>query len=274
MRRLFPLHLSAGIALLVGCVFSAPQSNSTVQLQRPFVVDDFESESSNSLGLWHGTGEKLIVQYGKGYADLFPTNADQNYHTLVSPDCLDLTDSADSLYLHVQFEGTDKFSVSLNQNNEECSQTVAPYPESWDTIEASRYAQDGHIYVPVSHFEINFERASSVSFHGFYTSQSVRVYRVEFVDKLPRKFHVPEKLPSGELVLKCKRPNSFAFGVDDGIPSLAQEVMEIFKDEDILVTFFTVGNALEEPGNNFTQVYTEMLKRGHQVALHTYTHPL
>lgn len=274
MWLLFLPYLLTGTALLASGVFAAPPSNASVRLKNSLLIDTFENEFSNSLGLWHGTGEELIVQYGQGYADFFPTNADQNYHTLVSPDCLDLTDSADTLYLHIQFEGTDKFSVSLNQNNEECSATVAPYPESWDTIEVSRYSKNGHIYVPISHFEINLERVSSVSFHGFYTSQKARFYKVEFVSKLPKKSKIPEKLPSGELVLKCKRPNSFAFGVDDGVPELAQEVMKIFEEEEILVTFFTVGNALDEPGNNFTNVYTEMLERGHQVALHTYSHPM
>lgn len=267
-------YLLASTTLIASRVSATPPSKADARVKNSLLIDTFENELSNSLGLWHGTGEALIVQYGKGYADFFPTNADQNYHTLVSPDCLDLTDSAHALYLHIQFEGTDKFSVSLNQNNEQCSSTVAPYPETWDTIEVSRYSEDGHIYVPISHFGINLKRVSSVSFHGFYTSQKVRFYKVEFVSKLPKKFEIPEKLPNGELVLKCKRPNSFAFGVDDGVPWLAQEVMKIFEEEDILVTFFTVGNALDEPGNNFTNVYTEMLGRGHQVALHTYSHPM
>lgn len=268
-------YLLASIGLFMGYVSAdQPQDNATAQVKNGLIVDTFGNDLFNNLDLWHGTGEELIVQYGDGYVDFFPSNADQNYHTLVSPGCLDLSDSADTLYLHIEFEGTDRFSVSLNQNNEECSSTVAPFPETWDTIEVSRYSKDGHIYVPISHFGINFERVSSVSFHGFYTSHRVRFYKVEFVDALPDKFKIPKKLPSGELVLKCKRPNSFAFGVDDGNPELAQEVMDIFEDEGILVTFFTVGNALDEPGTNFTEVYTEMLRRGHQVALHTYTHPM
>ena len=48
---------------------------------------------------------------------------------------------------------------------------------------------------------------------------------------------------------------------------------EILKEEDILVTFFTVGSALLDPTANFTEVYKELLERGHQVALHTHTHP-
>ena len=39
------------------------------------------------------------------------------------------------------------------------------------------------------------------------------------------------------------------------------------------MTFFTVGAPLEDPSTNLTNVYNEMLSQGHQVALHTYTHP-
>ena len=275
MWTLSSLYILANLGFLVRCTIAAPPaSNATAQVENGLLIDSFKNENFNDLDLWHGTGEDLIVQYGDGYVDFFPSNADQNYHTLVSPGCLDMTDVEDSMYLHVEFSGTDKFSVSLNQNNEECSSTVAPFPANWDTIEVSRYSNKGHIYVPLSHFEIDLERVSSVSFHGFYTSHKVTFRKVEFVDSLPRKFKIPKKLPSGELVLGCKRPNSFAFGVDDGNPELAQQVMDIFEDEGILVTFFTVGNALDEPGTNFTEVYTEMIRRGHQVALHTYTHPM
>ncbi|KAJ9272679.1 CAZyme family CE4 [Paecilomyces variotii] len=237
-----------------------------------FVVDTFSRADSNNLNSWHGTGEHMPVQYGDNYVELSPTDPDQNYHTQFSSYCFDMR-PYDNMYLHVVFSGTDKFSISFNENNNQCDPRVRPYPATWDTVEAARYARDGHIYVPLSHFAIDMSKALSVSFHGFYTRENVTLYRVEIVPEVPRYFEIPRKLPSGTMVLRCRRPNSFAFGIDDGQPEFAQEVMQIIEEEGILVTFFVVGTGLMTKDTNFTEVYREMLRRGHQIALHSYTHP-
>jgi hypothetical protein len=239
-----------------------------------FVIDSFQGGPFNDLDGWHGAGEELRIEYAEdgGSVRLFPTNPDHNYHTQVSSSCLDMTGYAD-MYLHVVFSGSDKFSVSLNQHNEDCNPDRVPYPDTSDSVEASRYTHGKDIYVPLSHFAIDLSRVMSVSFHGFYTEDEVTLYTVEIVPCVPDDFTVPEKLATGSLLLKCRRPNSFAFGIDDGDPHLAQEVMRILEEEDILVTFFVVGNGLENQDTNLTEVYKEMLRRGHQVALHSYTHP-
>jgi Polysaccharide deacetylase len=243
-----------------------------------FVIDTFRGGIFNDLGAWHGPGEDMPLDNGDGYIRLFPVNADQNYHTQLSSSCFDLR-PYDHMYLHITFAGTDEFSISLNQNNEQCNPGLSPYPETWDTVEASRYSisryplQDD-IYIPISHFNIDLSRVVSVSLNGFYTDDiPLTLFRVEIVPDIPDDVSMPEKLPSGTMVLKCKRPNSFAFGIDDGEPYLAQQVMEILKEEGILVTFFVVGRGLESSETNFTQIYREMLSLGHQVALHSYSHP-
>lgn len=71
----------------------------------------------------------------------------------------------------------------------------------------------------------------------------------------------------------CTRPNSFAFAIDDGVPELAQQVMEIVRSEGIKVTSSTVGAPLLDPATNLSNVYKEMHSQGHQVALHSFTHP-
>jgi peptidoglycan/xylan/chitin deacetylase (PgdA/CDA1 family) len=119
----------------------------------------------------------------------------------------------------------------------------------------------------------------SVSFHGFYTNESITLHRVEIVPDVPLPspenghYLVPWKLPNGKLVLRCSRPNSFAFGIDDGQPQYSQQVMRILDEEGVLVTFFVVGAGLRDPTSNFTEFYKEMLKKGHQVAFHSNTHP-
>ncbi|KAM0100470.1 hypothetical protein ACP6JE_004890 [Aspergillus fumigatus] len=240
--------------------------------QPPLVIDTFNDAWRNNLGFWHGAGEGLPFEYGNGYVRFFPTDPDHNYHTqLAAAECFSLLPYSDQ-YLHVVFSGTNKFSISLNQNNEDCDPYRKPYPETWDSVEASRYTSGNEIYVPLSHFHIDQSRVLSISFNGFYSKESLTLYKVEIVPELPMGLRVPNRLANGRMVLRCTRPNSFAFGIDDGQPCFAQEVMAILQKENILVTFFVVGSGLRDEETNFTQVYREMLRRGHQIALHSNTH--
>ncbi|KAM5442563.1 hypothetical protein MferCBS31731_002442 [Microsporum ferrugineum] len=267
-RRIVLIAVASILLLNAGTSFAAP-----VTKYDPLVIDTFRNPATNDLGIWHGADEGMPAEYGEGFLRLRPTNADMNFYTQLSIGCNDMTGYKDA-YLHVVFKGTDKFSISFTQHNAACDQKRAPYPETWDSVEASRYANGEDIYVPLSHFNIDFTRANAIGFHGFYTREEVTLFKVEIISTPPGAVNTPQKLPTGTLVLKCKRPNSFAFGIDDGQPQYAQEVMKILAEEDILVTFFTVGNGLLDESANFTNVYKEMLGRGHQVALHTFSHPM
>ncbi|RHZ44386.1 polysaccharide deacetylase family protein [Aspergillus thermomutatus] len=237
------------------------------------VIDTFNDAWQNNLGFWHGAGEGLPIEYGDGYVRFFPTDPDHNYHTqLAASQCFSFLPYSDQ-YLHVVFSGTNKFSLSLNQNNEKCNPYRNPYPETWDSVEAARYTSGNELYVPLSHFHIDQSRVLSVSFNGFYTKESLTLYKVEIVPELPMGVRVPNRLANGRMILRCSKPNSFAFGIDDGQPHFAQKVMDILEKENILVTFFVVGTGLRNEETNFTQVYREMLRRGHQIALHSNTHP-
>ncbi|KAK2850682.1 hypothetical protein FQN49_005423 [Arthroderma sp. PD_2] len=267
-RRIASVAAATILFLNAGTSLAAP-----VAKYDPWVIDTFRSPATNDLGIWHGVDEGMPAQYGEGFIRLSPTNADMNFYTQLSGGCSDMTRYNDA-YLHVVFKGSDKFTISFTQQNERCNQNVAPFPETWDSVEASRYANGEDIYIPLSHFNIDFARANSIGFHGFYTREEVMLFKIEIVSSLPNALDIPNKLPTGTLALKCKRPNSFAFGIDDGQPQYAQEVMKILAEENILVTFFTVGNGLLDESANFTNVYKEMLGRGHQVALHTFSHPM
>lgn len=298
----------------------------------PLLIDTFQSPTRNDLGFWHGTGENLTVVHQPGWVRLFPTDPDQNFHTQFDTHgCFSLL-PWHAHFLHVVFEGTDQFSVSMSEHNAECNPSRAPFPGVSDSVQASRYLmQDStaewndetpggdeddyeaglschsqhrkqhrrpngcrqnktsnhapavvprdELYIPLSHFRINHNRVVSVSFTGFYTNEPITLYRVEILPAVPspspenNHFKIPEKLPSGELILRCSRPNSFAFGIDDGQPQFAQEVMKILDEENVRVTFFAVGAGLSDVSTNFTNFYHEMLKKGHQVAMHSNTHP-
>ncbi|KAL3470949.1 hypothetical protein BJX99DRAFT_263729 [Aspergillus californicus] len=236
------------------------------------VIDTFNNKERNDFGFWHGPSTNLATEYGNGYVRLYSSDPDQNYHTELGPaTCFDMR-PYHNMYLHLVFSGTTKFSISLNQHNEKCDSRHSPFVETWDTIEVERYSRGNDIYVPLSHFEIDHSRTVSISFHGFYSQETLTLYKVEVVPEIPWSFYVPPKLENGKLYLHCTRPNSFAFGIDDGMPHLVQDVMAILEEENILVTFFVVGAGLRDKEANFSQVYQEMLRKGHQVALHSDTH--
>jgi len=236
------------------------------------VIDKFAKADSNNLGNWHGGDEGLKLAYGSNKLTITPADADSSFYTQVSGTCADYNVHKGS-YLHIAYSGPVKFTVSLQQHNSGCNSEVAPYPETWDSAEASRYAKDGHIYIPISHFKINLSRVIGVALKGFYSTEAVTLSVIEIVPKVPAGFTIPAKDDTGDLVFACKRPNSFAFAIDDGVPELAQEVLKIIREENIKVTFFTVGAPLLDQGTNLTNVYKEMQAAGHQLALHSFTHP-
>ncbi|AEO70921.1 carbohydrate esterase family 4 protein [Thermothielavioides terrestris NRRL 8126] len=208
-----------------------------------FVIDNFANQDTNALGEWHGIDEDgMTVTFGNNRMTISANDSDASWDTQLSSKCADLSAYAGA-YLHIAYSGSNKFTVSLQQHNAQCNESMQPFPETWDSLEAARYASASDIYMPLSHFNVNLTRL------------------------------VPSKLASGRLVFACTRPDSFAFAIDDGDPQLAPRVMEIVKQADIPVTFFTVGLPLLDPSSGLADIYKEMASRGHQIALHSYTHP-
>ncbi|KAH6138180.1 hypothetical protein HBI68_225420 [Parastagonospora nodorum] len=236
------------------------------------VVDKFANADSNALGNWHGGDEGMTLKYNGGKLTITSSDADYSFYTQVSGSCSDYSKYKGS-YLHIAYSGNTKFTVALQQHNKGCNADVAPFPETWDSAEVSRYAKDGNIYIPMSHFNVDFSRIIGFAFKGFYSADPVTLSVVEIVPSVPAGFGIPPKDETGNLVFSCKRPNSFAFAIDDGVPGLAQEVLKIIREENIKVTFFTVGAPLLDAGTNLTNVYKEMQAAGHQLALHSFTHP-
>jgi peptidoglycan/xylan/chitin deacetylase (PgdA/CDA1 family) len=236
------------------------------------VIDKFANANSNALGFWHGGDEGLTMTYGGSKLTLKSTDADYSYYTQLGSGCTDMTKYKGS-YLHIAYSGTVAFTVALQQHNSQCNEAIAPYPETWDSAEAARYANNGHIYIPMSHFNINLARAVGIAIKGFYKADPVTLSVVEIVPSVPSGTVIPNKDETGTLAFACTRPNSFAFAIDDGSPEYAQEVLKIIREEDIKVTFFTVGAPLLDESTNLTNVYREMQSAGHQIALHSYTHP-
>jgi peptidoglycan/xylan/chitin deacetylase (PgdA/CDA1 family) len=236
------------------------------------VVDKFANSGSNALGFWHGADDGMKTTWGSNKLTISSSDADYSFYTQVSGSCSDFSKYKGS-YIHIAYTGSTAFTVALQQHNSACNDAIAPYPETWDSAEATRYAKNGHIYIPISHFNINLQRTIGIAIKGFYKADSVTFSVIEIIPSVPAGTIIPNKLETGDLVFACKRPNSFAFAIDDGSPEYAQEVLKIIREENIKVTFFTVGAPLLDASTNLTNVYREMQSAGHQVALHSYTHP-
>lgn len=236
-----------------------------------YVIDRFASAASNAQGFWHGADDGMSLTYSGGLT-IKSTDADYSFYTQVSGSCSDFSKYKGS-YLHIAYSGSTKFTVAFQQHNSACNSEVAPYPYTWDSVEASRYAKNGHIYIPISHFNIDLTKAIGFALKGFYSQDTVKLTVMEIVPSVPAGFAIANDEESGDLVFACKRPNSFAFAIDDGVPDLAQEVLKIIREENIKVTFFTVGAPLLDETTNLTNVYKEMQAAGHQLALHSFTHP-
>lgn len=235
------------------------------------VIDTFGNQNNNNLGFWHG-GDGMQMTWGSNQLRIVSDDADYAFYSQISATCRDVTQYQGS-YLHIQYTGSNKFTVALQQHNSQCNENIAPYPETWDEVEAARYASATDIYIPMSHFNIVKTRAVGVAIKNWYTTEATTLKKIEIVPSVPAGFTIPNKLPSGTLVFSCTRPNSFAFCIDDGVPELAQQVLQIIREENVKVTFFTVGAPLLDPSTNLSNVYREMASQGHQIALHSYTHP-
>jgi len=232
------------------------------------ILDDFKNPDTNARGNYHGCDviEGISCTWGDDGLTIKSLDTDFSFYSQFdNGGCQDVT-SWENQYIHVRFSGDPNFSIAMQQNNPGCSTEQAPYPETWDIVYAADYADKSDIYIPVSHFNINKGRAVGLAFKAFRNAGAeTKLSLIETVAALPGGRSVPEKKPTGPLYFACTRPNSIAFGIDDGVQEFAQDIMKIIKEEGIKVTFFTVGQALDDPALNFTTVYKEAVADGHQV---------
>lgn len=272
------LYCGTGSAYPVPTTAQVIEPSSTVPATTgpsAIVIDTFGSSSSNNLGFYHGGDDTTTYKYsGNKMTINMKGNSDLAWYTQITNGCVDFT-ANDNGYVHIAYTGSNAFTVALQQHNPTCNDSMNPYPYTWDSVEASRYSNTAKtdLYVPLSHFNINRKLSLGFALKGFYTTSATVFSLIEIVKTVPPGFLVPSKLPTAPLIFACTRPNSFAFAIDDGDPTLAQQVVSSVAAAGIHVTFFTVGAALLDQTTNLTNVYKGMLAAGHQVAYHSFTHP-
>lgn len=267
-----------------GSAYPVPSSSSVIEPSSTapatagpstFVIDAFTNTDSNALGFYHGGDDATTYKISDSKITFSTAgNSDLSWNTQVAAGCSDFSANENG-YLHIAYSGSSAFGIALQQHNPSCNENFQPYPYTWDDVEASRYSNSAKtdIYVPISHFKIDKTKTIGVSLKGFYTKAITTISKIEIVKTVPSGFPVPSKLDTAPLYFACTRANSFAFAIDDGDPTLAQQVLAAVNAANIKVTFFTVGAPLLDTSNNLSNVYTEMLGKGHQIALHSFTHP-
>ena len=95
------------------------------------------------------------------------------------------------------------------------------------------------------------------------------------LDNLP-VLEASKKYGLPKVIEKCVRKGDIALTFDDGVSKFTQEVLDILHRENAKATFFIIGNTLDSPvlGEDFARdVLNKMLKDGHVIASHSYSHP-
>ena len=249
-----------------------------VSNQPALVIESFAATSgtSNNLGGWHGFDATMKVAYKVGSMTISSPSSDLSWYSQFSAQsCNDISKYA-SGYLHIALTPSTSsvdFSIAIQEQNSFCDSSKKPSPANWEEVQMRRYLQGSDVYIPLSHFPINLQRGIGIALRAFTAPDIVTITRIEIVGSVPASYVIPGKAPQSPLVYSCTVPNTLAFGIDDGDPALASRTLQILNANGIKATFFVLGLPLLDPTTNMTNVYKEALANGHQVAVHSYTHP-
>lgn len=278
--------------LFLTCHLHSVRSAATVA--ETLILDEYKDPALNALGMVHGGSELMIVDPSLPALVVNTRQVDGTRTSLLSKPLANITDYFFSnfgdgcndmrkyadYFVHLILDGSSDFSITIHEHNKECNEKVKPYPAAWDSVDASRYtwSPDGpryHVWVPMSHFWVDFNALIGITFESFWSGQTTRIFKTELVpsNKVPKGFTVPIKPNTGPLVLQCKDPNTYAFGIDDGQPRLALTALEILKNEDVKATFFVVGKSLSDNTTDFAKFYKEAIAQGHEIGAHSWDHP-
>ncbi|KAK9766762.1 hypothetical protein K7432_003923 [Basidiobolus ranarum] len=74
----------------------------------------------------------------------------------------------------------------------------------------------------------------------------------------------------GTYIHQCEIPGTVAITFDDGPHALTSQLLDILKAKGLHVTFFIIGNTLENPSNG--PILKRAYDEGHHIASHTYNH--
>ena len=248
--------------------------------QPDLTIIDFQSTKAlnrNDLGFYQGRSDMGYSLSGED-AIMTPTSQLAVFYTTISNTCGSLTAYQDS-YLEVNLTelptGQD-FDVLLFQHNAECDESKR-FPVNWGQAQVSWYlnSERNRAIIPIAVLSagINLGKISSVAFKYFRTFASIKVNSIRIIREAPNGWILPPIYPQAPLHFDCKIPGDIALGIDNGLPRLTQQVLQILKDENIKATFFVLGTPLKDSSNNFTLAYLDAMTNGHTIGHHSNSHP-
>ncbi|RDW84015.1 chitin deacetylase [Aspergillus mulundensis] len=86
---------------------------------------------------------------------------------------------------------------------------------------------------------------------------------------LPPSESVSKRTPVGQVISYCTTPGTIALTFDDGPSQYTGQLLDLLAQYGARATFFVLGDA----SRSNPDLLQRMLREGHQVGSHTYTHP-
>ena len=235
------------------------------------VLDRFTDPNVNEIRERHGKEDDgMQLTWGVSRVRILSPDPEYAFYSAASS-VSDDWDFAKDMYLHIAYSGIPAFSIGLWEDNSMVNDAIFPWPVTWNSLEASRYAINGHIYIPISHFNIELGRVIKVTLHGFYLPTTpVTLSVIEIVPRLPEGVITPPRLKVGRLVFNGPTYSPFcSFGIEEGTPALLRQTLDLLRKENVPVTFFPKGQDLLDPAT--ANVYRDAVAQGHQIGLYSYT---
>lgn len=103
-----------------------------------------------------------------------------------------------------------------------------------------------------------------------------------FTTVRPRSSTMASTLPltlfnPGEVISRCKAPNTLALTFDDGPSHLTDQLLDLLDKHQVKATFFITGGKkgrgrIDDPSLPWASVLHRMYESGHQIASHTWAH--
>jgi hypothetical protein len=182
-------------------------------------IEDFRNStlSKNSMRFDHGAIE-MNLQITPTSIYLQPDHFRGLFFTSFgSTPCVNLTRFRNS-YFHIQLKSIAKsqeFDIILRESAASCD-SFSKF-ETWEQVAASWYRTGLDIYIPINHLPIRLERTGTLVLGNFRDLTPIEISFIRIVDRVPDSISLPTQIPQSPLIFRCTKPNSLAFGIDDGI---------------------------------------------------------
>ncbi len=134
---------------------------------------------------------------------------------MLSPTYCFNADSYTHLHItNVSMAPSQSATVALEQHGPNCDWTVRT--DTWGGVDLRRYMQfGGEVWIPLSHFRINLQRVSALSFRALLDSSPISMGKIEFAMAIIPE-GIPEMAAQSPVHYHCVDPTMLALTFDEG----------------------------------------------------------